>query len=96
MTTTGTTVDDVALTNRHHYDAVSSTLVTDMVLERGGERAERHVGHRVMTCREIVVALRAVGLAVERIDGDLDGEEFTIGSPRCLVTATRLPRVGAS
>ena len=49
-----------------------------------------------MTCREIVVALGAAGLEVERIDGDLDGEEFTIGSPRCLVTATRLPRVGAS
>jgi hypothetical protein len=49
-----------------------------------------------MTCREIVVALRTVGLAVERIDGDLDGGEFTIGSPRCLVTATRLPRTTTS
>ena len=34
-------VGDVALTNRHHYDAAASTLVTDMTLERGGERAER-------------------------------------------------------
>ena len=27
-------VGDVALTNRHHYDAATSTLVTDMMLER--------------------------------------------------------------
>ena len=83
-------VGDVALTNSHHYDAETSTLVTDMVLERGGERAERRVGHRVMTCREIVDALARAGLDLERIDGDLDGRGIHDRLPAVLVTATRL------
>ncbi len=80
---------DVALTNAHEYDAPTSTLVTRMVLERGGERAERVVRHRVMTCREVVDALARAGFALERIDGDLDGRPFALGAPRCLVRAVR-------
>jgi hypothetical protein len=60
-----------------------------MVLERGGERAERVVRHRVMTCREVVDALARAGFALERIDGDLDGSAFALGAPRCLVRAVR-------
>ncbi len=80
---------DVALTNAHEYDAPTSTLVTHMVLERGGERAERVVRHRVMTCREVVDALGVRGFVLERIDGDLDGRAFVLGAPRCLVRAVR-------
>jgi hypothetical protein len=63
-----------------------------MVLERGDERAERTVVHRVLAAREVVAALARAGFDVERIDGDLDGQEFVVGSPRCLVRAVR--RVG--
>lgn len=80
---------DVALTNRHEYDAPTSTLVTHMVLERGSERSERVVRHRVMTCREVVAALTRAGFELERIEGDLDGRAFVLGAPRCLVTAFR-------
>ncbi len=66
-----------------------------MVLERGGERAERRVGHRVMTCREVVAALGDAGFTVARVDGDTEGAEFTVGAPRCLVTAVRVSRAGA-
>jgi SAM-dependent methyltransferase len=84
-------VGDVSLTNAHEYDAPTSTLVTRMVLERGGERDERVVRHRVMTCREVVDALARAGFALDRIDGDLDGREFTVGASRCLVRAVRRP-----
>jgi len=77
------------LTNSHHYDAPRSMLVTRMVLERGGERAERTVEHRVMTCREVVDALARAGFELERIDGDLDGSGFDVGAGRCLITAVR-------
>ena len=77
----------VVLTNHHRYDVRSSTLVTAMTLERGTERDQRDARHRVMTCREVVDALEHAGFAVERIDGDTDDREFTLGSPRCLVTA---------
>jgi len=83
-------IGDVALTNRHHYDATTSTLMTDMVLEHGHDRAERRVGHRVMTCREVVTALDDAGLQVAAVDGDTDGADFTVGAPRCLVTAVRV------
>ena len=89
-------VGDVALTNRHHYDATTSTLVTDMTLERGHERAERRVGHRVMTCREVVAALDGAGLEVTHVDGDTDGVAFTVGASRCLVTAVRVRRAAKS
>jgi SAM-dependent methyltransferase len=82
---------DASLTNVHDYDAPTSTLVTRMVLERGEERDERVVRHRVMTCREVVDALARAGFALERIDGDLDGSPFELGAPRCLVTAVRRP-----
>jgi SAM-dependent methyltransferase len=82
-------VGDVSLTNTHEYDAPTSTLVTRMVLERGGERAERVVRHRVMTCREVVDALARAGFVLDRIDGDLDGQTFTLGASRCLVRAIR-------
>jgi SAM-dependent methyltransferase len=83
-------VGDVALTNTHEYDAPTSTLVTRLVLECAGERDERVVRHRVMTCREVVDALARAGFALERIDGDLDGCSFALGAPRCLVTAVRV------
>lgn len=82
-------VGDAALTNAHHYDVATSTLVTHMVLERGGERDERVVRHRVFTCREVVEALGRAGFAVDGIDGDLDGRPFELGAPRCLVRAVR-------
>jgi SAM-dependent methyltransferase len=84
-------VGDVSLTNVHEYDAPTSTLVTRMVLERGSERDERVVRHRVMTCREVVEMLARAGFALDRIDGDLDGRTFELGAPRCLVTAVRVP-----
>jgi SAM-dependent methyltransferase len=80
---------DVSLTNTHHYDALTSTLVTQMVLERGGERDERVVRHRVFTCREVIAALERAGFEVDGIDGDLDGHPFALGAPRCLVRAIR-------
>jgi SAM-dependent methyltransferase len=82
-------VGDVSITNAHRYDAATSTLVTDMVLERAGERDERVVRHRVVTCREVVDALTRTGFALAGIDGDLDGRSFTLGAPRCLVRAVR-------
>ena len=84
-------VGDVSLTNSHRYDPPTSTLVTRMVLERGGERDERVVRHRVLTCREVVDALDRAGFDLDRIDGDLDGSPFTVGAPRCLVRAIRRP-----
>jgi SAM-dependent methyltransferase len=84
-------VGDVSLTNRHQYDAPTSTLVTGMVLERGGERDERVVRHRVLTVREVVDALDRAGFDLDGIDGDLDGRAFTVGAPRCLVRAIRRP-----
>jgi O-methyltransferase involved in polyketide biosynthesis len=80
---------DVVLDNEHDYDVVASTLVTRMVLERGGERAARIVRHRVMTCREVVDQLARAGFRIDRIDGGLDGEPFVIGAGRCLVVAVR-------
>jgi hypothetical protein len=41
-------------------------------------------------------ALARAGFALERIDGDLDGRPFTLGAPRCLVSAVRLEASGAS
>jgi SAM-dependent methyltransferase len=82
-------VGDVSLTNTHRYDVRTSTLVTQMVLERRGERDERVARHRVFTCREVITALRRAGFDVEGIDGDLDGRPFTLGAPRCLVRAIR-------
>jgi len=84
-------VGDVSLTNTHHYDAPTSTLVTRMVLERGGERDERVVRHRVLTCREVVDALDRAGFDLDGIDGDLDGRPFAVAAPRCLVQAVRRP-----
>ena len=84
-------VGEVSLSNEHHYDAPTSTLVTRMVLERDGERDERIVRHRVLTCREVVDALDRAGFDLDGIDGDLDGREFTVGAPRCLVRAVRRP-----
>jgi SAM-dependent methyltransferase len=81
---------DVSLTNTHRYDAPTSTLVTRMVLACGSERAERVARHRVMTCREVVEGLARANLRVELIEGDLDGRRFTLGAPRCLVTAVRV------
>jgi SAM-dependent methyltransferase len=86
-------VGDVSLTNTHHYDVPTSTLVTRMVLERGGERDERTVRHRVLSCREVVTALDRAGFDLDGIDGDVDGRPFTLGAPRCLVRAVR--RAGA-
>jgi SAM-dependent methyltransferase len=82
-------VGDVSLANAHHYDAPTSTLVTTMVLQRGEERDERVVRHRVMTCREIVDALDRAGFDLDGIDGDLDGRAFSLGASRCLVRAIR-------
>jgi hypothetical protein len=84
---------DAALTNRHHYEAATSTLVTDMTLELGDRRAERRVRHRVLTCREVVTALDDAGFELVRLDGDVDGRELTVGAPRCLVTAVRVRRI---
>jgi SAM-dependent methyltransferase len=82
-------VGDVVLANVHRYDVPTSTLVTRMTLERGGERAERVVRHRVLTTREVVEALDRAGFTLERIDGDLDGTPFVPGADRCLVTVVR-------
>jgi SAM-dependent methyltransferase len=82
-------VGDASITNTHRYDVPRSTLVTDMVLERGGERDERVVRHRVLTCREVVDALDRAGFDVVGIDGDLDGSPFVLGAPRCFVRAIR-------
>ena len=84
-------IGDVSLTNVHEYEASSSTLVTRMVLERGGERDERVVRHRVLTCREVVDALARAGFSLDGIDGDLDGRPFAVGAPRCLMRAVRRP-----
>jgi SAM-dependent methyltransferase len=80
---------DVSIVNTDTYDAPASTLVTQMVLERGGERDERVVRHRVVTCREVVDALARAGFELEGIDGDLDRRPFALGAPRCLVRAVR-------
>jgi SAM-dependent methyltransferase len=80
---------DVALVNSHVYEARSSTLVTRMVLERGDERAERVVVHRVLTCREVVDALDRAGFSLEHLDSDLDGTPFAPGADGCFVTAIR-------
>ena len=77
------------LTNVHSYEVRTSTMVTRMTLELGDRRDERVARHRVMTCREIVDMLEGVGFSVEDIAGGLDGEEFRIGAPRCLITARR-------
>lgn len=42
-----------------------------------------------MTCGEIVGLLEAAGFAVEEMAGGLDGEELSVGAPRCLITARR-------
>jgi SAM-dependent methyltransferase len=83
---------DVVLANEHRYDVVTSTLVTRMRLERGGERDERIVRHRVMTCRDVVDGLERAGFRLERIDGGLHGEPFVVGASRCLVVAVRSVR----
>jgi SAM-dependent methyltransferase len=88
-------VGDVALTNTHHYDVSTSTMVTRMVLERGDERDERVVRHRVLTCREVVTSLDRAGFDLAGIDGDLDGRPFTVGAPRCLVRAVRRAKARA-
>lgn len=77
------------LTNVHTYEVRTSTIVTRMTLELGDRRDERVARHRVMTCREIVDMLEGVGFSVEDVAGGLDGEEFRIGAPRCLITARR-------
>jgi SAM-dependent methyltransferase len=82
-------VGDVSITNTHHYDALTSTLVTDMVLQRGSEHDERVVRHRVVTCREVVDALHRAGFDVDAIDGDVDGRPLVLGASRCLVRAVR-------
>ncbi|MDQ4131997.1 MAG: class I SAM-dependent methyltransferase [Actinomycetota bacterium] len=82
-------VGDAVLVSANSYDARSSAMVTEMTLRAGSREDKRVVRHRVMTCREIVDLLEEAGLAVEGIYGGLDGEEFGVGAPRCLVVATR-------
>lgn len=80
---------DALLVNVSSYDARRSTVVTDMTLAVGQRQAQRVVRHRVMTCREIVDSMEGSGLLVDQIFGGLDDEPFVVGSPRCLVVATR-------
>lgn len=77
------------LTNIHTYEVRTSTMVTKMTVELGDQGDERVARHRVMTCREIIDLLDGAGFYVEEIAGGLDGEEFRIGAPRCLITARR-------
>lgn len=79
-----------ALTNVHTYEVRTSTMVTNMTLELGDQRDERVARHRVMTCREIVDLVEGARFSVEDIDGGLEGEEFRVGAPRCLITARRI------
>lgn len=72
-----------------HYDARTSTVVSQMTLQVGATTSQRLVRHRVMTCREIVDILEGAGLAVETILGGLEDEPFAVGSARCLVVAAR-------
>jgi SAM-dependent methyltransferase len=81
--------DGATLVNVNTYDAVTSTMVTDMTLTLGGRQARREVRHRVMTCGEIVEDLRRAGISVVDVFGSLDGETFKLGSPRCLIVAQR-------
>jgi SAM-dependent methyltransferase len=80
---------DAILVNRNSYDALESTMVTDMTLQVGQRWAQRVVRHRVMTCREIIERLGRAGLVADDVFGGLDGQPFQVGSPRCLVVATR-------
>lgn len=80
---------DVVLTTVDRYDAPNSAIVTTMTLERGGERSQRVVRHRVMTCREIAALLDHAGFDVVDIDGGICGEPFVVGADRCLITAQR-------
>ncbi len=80
---------DAVLVNENSYDPHQSTVVTEMTLVAGQRQAQRVVRHRVMTCREIVESLERADLTVNEIFGGLDGEPFALGSPRCLVVATR-------
>ncbi|MGH9280071.1 MAG: class I SAM-dependent methyltransferase [Acidimicrobiales bacterium] len=81
--------DGAVLTVTDDYDARTSTMINRMVLEAGDRRDERVAYHRVMTCREVVDTLEGAGLAVEDIAGGLDGEAFSLGARRCLITARR-------
>lgn len=81
--------EGAVLTNVHSYDVRQSTMVTDMTLEFGERKAQRIVRHRVLTCREIVESLERSNLTVDEIFAGLDGEPFTLGSPRCLIVTTR-------
>ncbi|MCA1692292.1 MAG: class I SAM-dependent methyltransferase [Actinobacteria bacterium] len=78
------------LTNVHTYEVRTSTMVTATTLELGDQRDDRVARHRVMTCREIVDLVEDAGFSVEEIAGGLDGEEFRVGAPRCLITARRI------
>jgi SAM-dependent methyltransferase len=75
------------LVNDNTYDAITSTMVTDMTLTCAGRQARREVRHRVMTCGQIVEDLRRADFGVEHVFGGLDGEPFELGSPRCLIVA---------
>lgn len=80
------------LTAVNDYDVRTSTVVSTMTLERGGERSERVARHRVMTCREVVDVLEHAGLELLDVAGDTRGGPFSLGSPRCFITASRARR----
>lgn len=80
---------NAVLLNVNSYDPRHSTVVTEMTLVVGPRQAQRVVRHRVMTCREILDSLEQADLAVDEVFGGLGGEPFALGSPRCLVVATR-------
>jgi len=82
-------VDGAVLINEHSYDVRQSTMVTDMTLAVGERKARRVVRHRVMTCREIIEFLGRANLIVDEIFGGIDGEPFSLDSPRCLIVARR-------
>lgn len=69
------------------YDPRTARLASDALLTIDGERHRLRYAHVIRTAAETARLFEDAGWAVAALDAGLDGEPFTIGSPRLVLTA---------
>lgn len=72
---------------RSCYDPRTARLSSDAVLTIDGERHRLRYAHVIRTAAETARLFESAGWTVATLDAGLDGEPFTLGSPRLVLTA---------
>ncbi|MDB5364689.1 MAG: Methyltransferase type 11 [Rhodospirillales bacterium] len=72
------------------YDVATSTLESRFTFLADGSVERKTAFHAVYGIAELSRMLARHGLAVERLDGSLDGTAFQLGDPRLLLVAVKI------